>query len=380
MAYLNEQMLILGAGNTGCGMAADFESRRAGSTTLWAAPGHDRVFQKIKNQGNLPAYQDLSGTFYPELTQDLGAALARARVVIVTTPATGQDEIIDAIIDAAGGGKVDCSKAFLFFNSGKMVAPIAKKRLDAAGVVFKNIGENGKSPYTSRVDEHPTKGTVRLRLNGYKGRLHVAGLDPIDAADRRELDKLFSMQLIYVSNILKLNLLMQYFIHPATMLANISPVETHEAKRFYRDLMTESVCELAETTHGLTLSVAEALGFKNMEGMLEAFKKDYNSEATTLYEFAQTCEELNRRPGLPVSMTSRQLVEDILFYAVPVVSIAKALGIEGTARTIVEGWIAQTTVIYKKDCWAEGRKLEDFGLPANATKAQILAVFNAKAD
>ncbi|KAF4960337.1 hypothetical protein FGADI_984 [Fusarium gaditjirri] len=45
----------------------------------WASPAHDR---------------DLNGTFYPNITQDLTCALSRARIVIATTPATGQDDII----------------------------------------------------------------------------------------------------------------------------------------------------------------------------------------------------------------------------------------------------------------------------------------------
>lgn len=44
MTTKRDKILILGAGNAGCGLAADFEDRKKASTILWAADGHDRIF------------------------------------------------------------------------------------------------------------------------------------------------------------------------------------------------------------------------------------------------------------------------------------------------------------------------------------------------
>ncbi|OIW26359.1 6-phosphogluconate dehydrogenase C-terminal domain-like protein [Coniochaeta ligniaria NRRL 30616] len=377
MTTKRDKVLILGAGHAGCGMAADFEDYKKGSTILWAADGHDRVFRKIKRQGCLRSYLELNGTYNPELTKDLEYGFSRAWLAIVATPATGQHDIIAIIAKLMEGKKINGSKTLLMFNSGRLVAPLAAQQLKDAG--FKNILETGKSPYSSRVEELDD-GTVRVRLNAYKRRLHVAGLNPISLYDRTQLNRIFRMKVIYMPNILKLFLLGQYFIHISAVLSNLSPIETKEPKKFYSGLMSPGVCTLSEHAHQLTLDVATKLGFTGMETMLEAFKNDYDSDAPDLASFVRDCPELNRRCGLPDSTRHRQLDEDVLYYAAPVVSIAEAVGVTGTHLDIVRGWIASASVLNGKDYRAGGRKLEDFGLSADATKEQILDLFNARRD
>ncbi|KAJ9150990.1 6-phosphogluconate dehydrogenase C-terminal domain-like protein [Coniochaeta hoffmannii] len=377
MTTKRDKILIIGAGHAGCGMAVDFEDRKAGATLLWAAEGHDRVFQKIARQGCLPSYLDLNGTFEPELSKDLDYGFSRAWLAIVTTPATGQDGIIAMIAKLVDEKNIDGSETLLMFNSGRLISPIAWQRLKDAG--FKNILETCKSPYSSRVEELDD-GTVRVRLNAYKHRLHIAGLHPISLYDRTRLNRIFRMKVIYVSNILKLFLLGQYFIHIGTVLSNLSPIENKEPKKFYSGLMSPAVCKLSEHAHQLTLDVASKLGFTGMETMLEAFKKDYGSDAADLGSFVRDCPELNRRPGLPSSMKDRQLDEDVLYYAVPVVSIAEALHVGGTHLDMVKGWIASASALNGKDYRAEGRDLGDFGLSGNARREQILEVFSARED
>ncbi|KAH8903849.1 6-phosphogluconate dehydrogenase C-terminal domain-like protein [Coniochaeta sp. PMI_546] len=377
MTLKRDKILILGAGHAGCGMAADFEDRREGSTILWAADGRDRIFQKIRRQGYLPSYLELKGTFNPELTKDLRYAFSRAWMAIVATPATGQDDIIAIIAKLAGEKKLDGSEILLMFNAGRLVAPLSAQRLKDAS--FKNILETCKSPYSSRVEELDD-GTVRVRLNAYKRRLHIAGLSPISLYDRTQINRIFRVKVIYVSNILKLFLLGQYFIHIGTILSNLSPIETKEPKKFYSGLMTPGVCSLSEHAHQLILDVASKLGFTGMETMLEAFKRDYACETADLASFVRDCTDLNRRVGLPSSTKDRQLDEDVLYYAVPVVSLAAALGVAGTHVDIVRGWIASASVLNGTDYHKEGRKLENFSLPADATKEQILNMFNTRPD
>ena len=377
MTRHRDKILILGAGHAGCGMAVDFEDRKAGSSLLWAADGHDRVFQKIARQGCLPSYLELNGTFEPALTKDLEYGFSRAWLAMVTTPATGQDNIIATIAKLANERKIDGSKTLLMFNSGRLVSPIAAQRLKEAG--FKNILETCKSPYSSRIEELDD-GTVRVRLNAYKRRLHIAGLRPISLYDRTRLNRTFRMKIVYVSNVLKLFLLGQYFIHIGTVLSNLSPIENREPKKFYSGLMSPAVCKLSEHAHQLTLEVASTLGFTGMETMLEAFKEDYGNGAADLASFVRDCPELNRRPGLPSSTKDRQLDEDVLYYAVPIVSIAEALGVAGSHLDIVRGWVASASVLNGRDYRAEGRNLGDFGLSDDATREQILKAFNARAD
>lgn len=244
---------------------------------------------------------------------------------------------------------------------------------------FKNILETCKSPYSSGVEELDD-GTVRVRLNAYKHRLHIAGLSPISLYDKTQLNRIFRVKVIYVCNILKLFLLGQYFIHICTVLSNLSAIETKEPKKFYSGLMSPGVCSLSEHAHQLTLDIASALGFVGMETMLEAFKNDYASDATDLPSFVRDCTDLNKRVGLPSSTKDRQLDEDVLYYAVPIVSLAERLDIRGRHLDIVRGWIASASVLNNKDYFANGRKLEDFGLPDHATKEQILRFFNALPD
>lgn len=140
MTTKRDKILILGAGNAGCGMVADSKTARRGPPFS----GLRTVMTESSRRSRDRA------AFHPVFMEDLDHGSNRAWLAIVTVPATGQDDSIPMIAELADNKGVHGSKVILMFNSGRLVGPIAAKRLENAG--FKNILETCKSPYSSHVE------------------------------------------------------------------------------------------------------------------------------------------------------------------------------------------------------------------------------------
>ncbi|GKZ85332.1 hypothetical protein AnigIFM56816_011101 [Aspergillus niger] len=358
---------IIGVGHAGCALAVDFESRNV-KAILWAAPGHRRVYDRLAEQGHLDATEAITGRFYPSLTQELADVLQATRVILIAVPSTAHDEIIATL------AQYNLSQHVVIFITGNFIASIAAARLQAKAVMT-----TSRAPYSSRTQLNDA-GEVQIRINGIKKRLEIARFGgPVDQRTRHYLGLLFSMPLVWYTNTLQLDLSTNHgVVHPPTMLCNIGPIRRQETDLFfYRDCMTPEVCDLMLAADRERLQVAAALGFTEMESVLEMFNADYGAQCSDLATFVASNAQLNKRPGLPGSMLARQVSQDIPFWCVPVASLGEALGVP---TPIISGWILSCSTLNKTDYRAVGRTLSSFSLPEGASKEEILLAFNALDD
>lgn len=356
---------IIGVGHVGCALAVDLESRNI-QTILWAAPGHRGIFDRLSNQGYLEASEAMTGRFYPTLTTNFEKLVQSTEVIIVAVPTTGHRAILMEL------AKHDLSRHVVVFITGNFVGPVASVAINAHAIIC-----TSRSPYTSRTEETVTGG-IRIRFNGIKRRLEIAGFGKIDWSVRDLLGRVFAIPLVWYSNTLKLDLATNHgVVHPPTMLSNIGAINQKANLFFYRDCMTAEVCSLMLAADKERLAVAAALGFTDLEDILTMFNTDYGTEFTDLAEFMQQIDALNKRPGLPTSLLARQISQDIPFWCVPVASLGKALNVP---TPVINGWILSSMFINQVDYQGLGRTLKTFGIEAIASVEEILQAFRATDD
>lgn len=356
---------IVGVGHVGCALAVDLESRDV-QTILWAASAHRSIFNRLSNQGYLEASEAMSGRFYPALTTNFDELVQSTEVIIVAVPTTGHQAILTEL------AKHDLSRHIVVFITGNFVGPVAATSINAQAIIC-----TSRSPYTSRTEETVT-GEIRIRFNGIKRRLEIAGFGNIDWSVRDTLNRIFSIPLVWYSNTLKLDLATNHgVVHPPTMLCNIGAINTKANLFFYRDCMTAEVCSLMLAADKERLAVAAALGFTDLEDILTMFNTDYGTEFTDLAAFMQQVDSLNKRPGLPTSLMARQISQDIPFWCVPVASLGKALSVP---TPVIDGWILSSICINQVDYRGVGRTLKTFGIRSDASVEEILRAFRATDD
>ncbi|KAG4027609.1 hypothetical protein MFRU_028g00310 [Monilinia fructicola] len=356
---------IIGVGHVGCVLAADLESRGF-QTVLWAAPGHRKIFDQLVKQKHLDATEAMTGRFYPTFTSSFDKLIQSTKVIIVAVPTTGHSVILEEL------ATYNLSQYIVIFISGNFVGPVAAAAINAKAIIC-----TSRSPYTSRTEESST-GEIRVRVNGIKRRLEVASFGPVEQPVRDTVSQVFSVPLIWYSNTLKLDLATNHgVVHPPTMLSNIGAIKSKANLFFYCDCMTAEVCSLILAADKERLEVAAALGFTDMEDVLEMFNADYGTDYADLTMFMQRVDALNKRPGLPSSLQARQISQDIPFWCVPVASLGKALGVQ---TPVIDGWILSSMCVNQVDYRKTGRTLQTFGLRDDASVEEILKVFKATDD
>lgn len=305
----------------------------------------------------------MTGRFYPAFTTSVYKLLQFAEVIIVAVPTTGHRAILTEFATH------NLNRHIVVFITGNFVGPVAAAAITAQAIVC-----TSRSPYTSRIEETGT-GEIRIRFNGIKKRLEIAGFGKLDRPIRDMLSRVFSIPLVWYSNTLKLDLATNHgVVHPPTMLSNMGAINNKANLFFYRDCMTAEVCSLMLAADRERLAVATALGFTDLEDILEMFNTDYGTEHTNLAIFMQQIDALNKRPGLPVSLQARQISQDIPFWCVPVASLGKALKVP---TPVIDGWILSSMCINQVDYQGIGRTLQTFGIRSNASVKEILRKFRA---
>lgn len=361
----NMRVGIIGVGHVGCALAADLESRNI-QTTLWAAPGHRTIFDRLAKQDYLEASEAKTGRFYPNLTTNLDELVHSTEIIIVAVPTTGHGEVLTEL------AKYNLHRHIAAFITGNFVGPVAAATINAHAIIC-----TSRSPYTSRTEE-ASSGEIRIRFNGIKKRLEIAGFGKVNQSARDTMNRVFAIPLVWHSNTLKLDLATNHgVVHPPTMLSNMGAINNQSNLFFYRDCMTPEVCSLMLAADRERLAVAAALGFTDLEDILDMFNKDYGTEHADLAVFMNKVDALNKRPGLPASLKARQISQDIPFWCVPVASLGKALNV---STPVINGWINSSMCINQVDYREVCRTLHTFGIRDNASVEEILRAFKATED
>lgn len=340
---MNIAASIIGAGHCGCAFAAEL-LHRGGRALLYSHPDHARNLHAIHENGGLQSSLKINGIFKPVLSMELEEAVLFSRLLIVTVPAYGHDDIIKQL------AKFDLSQHVVICITGNFFSLAARRALNAAALL-----ETSSSPYASRAE-----GSL-VRILGIKSKMSIASLAPIrDEEVCAQISRLFSMRLEWRRNVLEIGLsCITGVIHPTPTLMNVGWIEsTNGDFYFYCQGMSKSVAKVMEEVDRERLQVAKAYGL-DLPTTIDMMNAFYDGSYACLSEFAAQSSAHNVSKVSPSTLDHRFVSQDVPFVLVPWYELGRKAGVE--CRTI-RSLIHLASLTNGVDYLESGRTLRKLGL------------------
>ena len=276
--------------------------------------------------------------------------------------------------DVARGlaGVLRDGQTILLIQGGTGGSLVVRRELRAAGCrAAVDVAEMDNYPYSLSWPE-PT----RVRMTIVKRFLQIASLPA--GADRRGVRQARLRcfpQAVAAPSILTTGLTnMNATLHVANMVGNIGRLESSgNAYRFYAEGYTPSLVTLLETLDAERLAVATAFGAQ-VPGIHRWLLDTYALGGDSLHE---TFHRLTHEPTgpyqwtpTPPSLQHKYVVEDVPCGLVAMSGLGHAAGV---ATPVIDGLIALTSAMLRRDFRAEGRNLDRLGL-AGKSVAEIRSI------
>jgi opine dehydrogenase len=319
------EICVVGAGNLGQAQAGHL-----------AALGHSvRLFNRSVNRlvslregkairlvGAVPEAQRGAQPI-AMLTTDLAVALEGASLVFLDVPATAHDDLARAFALLL---KASVSVPLIILHSGQTFgARHFSEALRRARVAAPPpICELQTALYTARIT--PSGEAKVLAFKQRVGFSTFPRADPRSRASERELCALYP-QLIPEPSTLHTGLMnLQGIIHPLICLHNLPLIERGERFRIYRDGLSPAVGALIDSADQERLLVAKALGL-TVPTVAQWYALSYGCHGASTFEVMNQVAAYDEILG-PTSLSTRLLWDDVPTSLVPLLSLARALGVE----------------------------------------------------
>lgn len=346
-----ERVAILGAGGGGCAAAADL-TRRGFEVRLYSRSA--ATLAPLRDQGGVRYTGVLGEGFAPmkTITTDLAEAVAGADVVMVAAPMTAHLGLAAALAPHLGADQV------LFLTPGHLALAVPST-LRRHGIRQPVTCEATTLPYAARVIE---PGLVRVALE--VKRLRFA------AFPSRETPRLSArIARLYpavspITNVLEaVFLYMNAIHHPPATICNAGRIEaTGGEYAHYYDGITPSVGAVIDRADAERRAIAAALGVPT-EPFVDYFHRmGYTTDAARATGLAYEAfhqSEPDRWITAPPSLRHRYLDEDVPFGLVPLVSLARWVGV---ATPVMDALIELASALRGVDYATDGLTLERMGL------------------
>jgi opine dehydrogenase len=311
---------------------------------------------KIRERGGLDVEGLVQGWAPLELvTPRLAPAVDGAEIIIVVTGSHFHADVARGL-----AGVLQDGQTILLIQGGTGGSLVVRRELRAAGCrAAVDVAEMDNYPYSLSWPE-PT----RVRMTIVKRFLQIASLPSgrIDTVLAR-LGAAFP-QAVAAPSILTTGLTnMNATLHVANMVGNIGRLESGgNAYRFYAEGYTPSLVTLLETLDAERLGVARAFGVQ-VPGIHRWLLDTYALGGDSLHE---TFHRLTHEPTgpyqwtpTPPSLQHKYVVEDVPCGLVAMSGLGRAAGV---ATPVIDGLIALTSAMLRRDFRAEGRNLDRLGL------------------
>jgi len=311
---------------------------------------------KIRERGGLDVEGLVQGWAPLELvTPLLAPAVDGAEIIIVVTGSHFHADVARGLAGVLRDGQT-----ILLIQGGTGGSLVVRRELRAAGCrAAVDVAEMDNYPYSLSWPE-PT----RVRMTIVKRFLQIASLPAgrIDAVFAR-LGPLFPQAFAAPSTLTTGLTNMNATLHVANMVGNIGRLESGgNAYRFYAEGYTPSLVTLLETLDAERLAVATAFGAR-VPGSHRWLLDTYALGGDTLHE---TFHRLTHEPTgpyqwtpTPPSLQHKYVVEDVPCGLVAMSGLGHAAGV---ATPVIDGLIALTSAMLRRDFRAEGRNLDRLGL------------------
>lgn len=345
---------IVGAGHCGCAFAADLMDRGV-RVLLYAHPDHSGSLALIRKNGSLFASMMIEGHFRPITSTSLGDAVRFSRLIVITVPAYGHDDVIAEL------SRFNLEHHTIICIAGNFFSLAARRLLNAAAII-----ETSSSPYASRFKD------AMVTITGIKAMMPIASLTHIDeVAVQSDISSLFSMPVEWRNNVLEIGFsCISGVLHPTPALMNAGWIESMQGHfYFYRQGMTNSVAKVMERIDQERLLVAEQYGLSLLP-TVEVMNRYYLTNFTSLADFACRSEQHNRLKMTPENLDHRFLTQDIPHVLVPWYELGLKAGIECQA---IRSIIHLGSLVHDVNYLEAGRTLRKLGLH-NLSKEAILKV------
>jgi opine dehydrogenase len=345
---------VLGAGNSGFGLAADL-AYRGFETRLYELPEFASALEPVAKSGGIKM-RGTRGDGFAKLalaTTEIRAAIEGADVLFVVVPAYGHRRVAELL--APHVTEEDCI-VILPGNAGGALEfrDVIRKAGNDRAV---KIAEGSGFIFACKKD-----GPDGVWIRGTKQDMPVAALPARDIGEVLRRTKPAYPEFAAAQNVLDTSLNnINHPVHPSAFLLNLGKIEYHGNDwSFFHEGMTPSVCRFMGKLDEERVDVAGALGLPRIT-LLEWSIMFYGNQGfggKDLYEaFSTTPVHGAARP--PASVDHRYFNEDIPYGLVPIASLGRALGLP---MRVTVGAVDVCSAVAGRDFWAEGRTLEKLGL------------------
>jgi opine dehydrogenase len=322
---------------------------------------------RVRERGGLDVEGLVKGFAPLELvTPRLASAVDGADLVIVVTGSHFHADVARGLAAVLRDGQT-----ILLVQGGTGGALVVRQELGAAGCrAAVDVAEMDNYPYSLSWPE-PT----RVRMTIVKRFLQVATLpapriEVVAPRLRRAFPQIVAAPSILTTGLTNMNAT----LHVANMVGNIGRLEsTGNGYRFYAEGYTPSLVTLLEALDAERLAVARAFGVQ-VPGIHRWLLDTYALGGDSLRE---TFHRLTHEPTgpyqwtpTPPSLQHKYVVEDVPCGLVAMSGLGQAAGV---ATPVIDGLIALTSAMLRRDFRAEGRNLERLGLAGKGV-AQIRAL------
>jgi opine dehydrogenase len=332
---------------------------------------HDRDaarIAKVRDRGGLDV-EGLGQGFAPVelVTADPAPAVDGADVIIVVTGSHFHAEVARGLAPVLKDGQT-----ILLIQGGTGGSLVVRRELARAGCrAAVDVAEMDNYPYSLGWPE-PT----RVKMTIVKRFLQIASLPAarLDAV-LAKLGPAFP-QAVGAPTILSTGLTnMNATLHVVNMVGSIGRLEgAGNAYRFYAEGYTPSLITLLEALDAERLAIASAYGVK-VPGIHAWLLQTYGLGGDSLRE---TFQRLTFEPTgpyqwtpTPASLQHKYVTEDVPCGLVAMSSLGRAAGV---ATPVIDGLIALTSAMLRRDFRSEGRNLEALGLAGRSVDGICAAV------
>ena len=354
------KIAVLGSGNGGCAVAADY-ALKGNDVSIFDFPQFPSNIDAIANANGIKITGQLDG-FAPisYAGYDMLKATQSADLIFVVGPSYSHLPMAQAYKKVMRTGQkiIICPGT----NGGALVF---KKEL---GIRFADdtitVAETSTLPYACRI-LRPGEVHIYLKL---KGGLFIASLP---ASNNQEIFNFFSS--VYPDSTLYENVFQTILqngnnvIHPAISLLNVGRIESPEDFLFYEQGVTPAGGRLMKAVDDERMAIAQAIGVSIISepetGIVQGYMTEDNYD--TGYSKAPGFEGIVAQTQIDY----RYFTEDVGFGLVLLTDLAKVVGVK---TPVMDSIIQIVSVLLERDYKKEAqRTLKSFGLDGLSKKELI---------
>ncbi len=344
------KIAILGAGNGGCGVAADLSLRGHEVTLIKTSTAmhNDNFKYLMSNNGLIKLLEngEIRATNIHKVTTDL-SELSKAEVVIVYIQTNYHEGLIKKMIPHIQTGQI------ILFNPGYLSTAYMLKHCKNNDIT---IIEAESSFIDCRIVE---PGLIKVGFRNVRNPLGIYPSKDIDIV-KKKLNKM-GFPFVYLSSVVEAALHNpNMIVHTVGAIMSIPRIEKTKGEYcMYHEVFTPSVWNILEKLDNEKMDVLEALGFERLP-YVEAckFRNSIDDSRDAKEVFFWYAAMPTRAKG-PITVDSRYISEDVPQGIVMLEALAKQLNIETPICTAL---IEMASAALKRNLRTEGRTLDRLGV------------------